>query len=318
MENAAFNSNTPGSFEAVSTELKQAYASGDYTTIQKYTDQASNDLLAIYGNIQTSEEAAFFQLTNSSDKTPYWLSIAGPASDPIGYMWFYTAPFASSAASSESAGGSAPITQPVIQIGTFSKNAQTLGISNTILDSNFAQLTAGAIATVFATVVSKFLARRIGGMLVAPAVEAAIAAGGIALVNGQVLAGILWRTIATLLASAIGFAVVGAVVFYLVMFIANVVFKNYKVCVNIYNWDLTQAYLISSDWALDNAKIDGGTSAQEIQLPSASSRLFEEVPSLCTDDEGTVTMPDGMVVPAPNSIYQYASLVFDNGSFHPP
>lgn len=108
--------------------------------------------------------------------------------------------------------------------------------------------------------------------------------------------------------------VAGAIVFYLVMFIINFVYRAYKVAFNIYNWDVNTSYVINDSYT-DNAVIDGGGSWTTIDLPSAA-RKFERqhvVQECLLTTSDTIKMPDGLVVPTKDTIYQYAAIIYDNG-----
>ncbi|KAK4152991.1 hypothetical protein C8A00DRAFT_34249 [Chaetomidium leptoderma] len=287
--NEAQVTNGYGLFGAVPPELHQAYLSGDYATIQKYTDMTSNDLNPIYQNIAEKAEKAFFRVTNPSNQTVYWLSIAGPTDKPYGYMWTYCAPVPHGLVGD-------PVTQPVVQFGSYSANANTLGISNVVWDNSTAQLAAAGIATTVMTVVTKYMKKRIAGLLVPEAVDGAVAEAGAEVVAEGIISSAAWASIASTIGGFIVGAVAGAIVYFLVMYIVNFVHKAYKIAVNIYNWDPKNAYVIES-WYSDNAILDGDQAFNPVVLPHASN---------------TITMPDGMVVPTLDTVYQYAAIVFDN------
>jgi hypothetical protein len=251
--------NTPGVLGAVPPELHKAYLDGDYTTIQKFADISSNDFNPIYGNIQKNAEKAFFPVINPSDNTQYWLAIAGPADKPYGYMWTYC-PAISSDGSTE---------QPVVQIGSYSANANTLWVSNSVWDNSIAQLAAGAIATVVITTTAKYIQKRILGLLVDEAVEEAVAEAGAELIAEEVVTTAAWETIAAVVGGVAVGLVAGALVFFLIMFIVSFVYKAYKVAVNIHNWDPNNAYVVDS-WYGDNAIIDGSQAFSPIILPPPS------------------------------------------------
>jgi len=253
----------------VNSTLKNAYANGDYNTIRAQNSIASNDLNPIYGNIQARSDGAFFQVTNPSDGVHYYLSIAGPANAPTAYMWSYVAPDFSVPAPAN--GETAVPQQPVAQFGTLSMNSSMLGISNQIWDNTYAQLTAGAIATIAMTTTSKFIQNRIKGMLTAEAEEAALGAAGEELVAEGVVEAATWVTITAAVGGLVVGAVVGAIVFFLIMFIINFVDKTYTLAVNINNWDLNAAYLVSLDYT-DNAVIDGDTPFTPTQIPPPTSK----------------------------------------------
>lgn len=198
-------------------------------------------------------------MINPSDNTQYWLSIAGPASKPYGYMWTYC-PAISSDGSTE---------QPVVQIGSYSANANTLWVSNSVWNNSTAQLAADAIATVVITTTAKYIQKRILGLLVDEAVEEAVAEAGAELIAEEVVTTVAWETIAAVVGGVAVGLVAGALVFFLIMFIVSFVYKAYKVAVNIHNWDPNNAYIVDS-WYGDNAIIDGSQAFSPIILPPPS------------------------------------------------
>ncbi|MCJ1387103.1 hypothetical protein MMC17_010232 [Xylographa soralifera] len=287
--------NTPGSFGAVPPDLRQAYIDGNYSKIQEYNNKTSNDLNPIYGNIQNHAEKAFVQVINPSNNTPYWLSIAGPANKPYGYMWTYVAPTTTSSeagSSSNNAGGTSAHNQWLSS--ALSLPTQT----HWLWDNSLAQLGVGAIATIVMTTVSKYIKNRITGALVGDAADAAIADAGAELVAEAVVAPAVWITVTGFIGGLVVGAVVGAIVFFLIMYIINFVYKAYKVAFNIYNWDLDHDYIINSQYTGDNAVLDGDQAFEATSLPTPSNYI---------------TMPDGLKVPTADTIYQYASFIYDNG-----
>ncbi|CAM1504824.1 Fc.00g024150.m01.CDS01 [Cosmosporella sp. VM-42] len=282
-----------GTASAATPEMMHAYRTGDYNTIQRLTDQTSEDLNPIYGNIQNNAKGAFFQVTNPSDGVDYWMSIAGPADNPSGYMWIYC-PQSPPAANGKDQGHVA--TAPVVQLGTYSTNTTQLGISNQIIDNSTITETAATIATMVMSTVTKFMQKRMGGAAVDVAAEEAVVEGGEALVAEEVVEAGIWVGIAGSFVPLLVGLVAGAAAFYLILFVVDFIYKTYKVAINIYNWDTSNSWIIEQDYT-DNGDIDGGQDFKKITIPAPSN---------------SIKMPSGMTIPTKDTIYQYASIIYQN------
>ncbi|RYP84836.1 hypothetical protein DL770_005129 [Monosporascus sp. CRB-9-2] len=272
-------------YGSIPTELKAAYQSGNYNTIRDYADKAKSDIMPIYRNMQQRAERAFFKMYNDSDKRYYYMSISGPRSNPVGYMWCYCPDV--------TVGGTV---QPAFTIGTYSVTSKTLGISNGVWDSNWVKAGASALAAVLAGFLGKFAFNRIRGMVINAAATAAAAATGRALVAAGVISGSFWASVAGVAAGLIVGAVVGAAAYFLVAFITDFVLREYRIAINIYNWDVRSGYIVTHYHA-DNGIFSGGGTFRKSELPIPGN---------------TVRMPDGTVKPTPQTIYQYGEFVMEN------
>ncbi|PYI11662.1 hypothetical protein BO78DRAFT_425583 [Aspergillus sclerotiicarbonarius CBS 121057] len=274
------------SMASIPSALKEAYRAGNYQTIQEYNDKSTSDMNPIYENIHQNQDGAFFKIHNESDNRDYWMSISGDWLKPDGYMWCYCPDSASS--------GRAATTM-VAQVGTFSTNAQTLGISNKILESSWSNVTSSTMATVLASIVGKYLYNRISGMVIDQAAASATAAAGEYLVEAGIISSAFWAGIAGTAAGLIVGAVVGAAAYYLVSYIADFVSRDYWVGVNIHNWETDTTYTVT-DYYFDNAQISGGGVFQEETLTNGGSE---------------VVLPNGMATTDQN-IFSYVVLFMKN------
>jgi hypothetical protein len=291
---------------------------GDYATIQKFADMGTTDLSPIYGNMELNGDKAFVQVINQSDQIPYMLSASSD-----GWMWVYATPESTESTISARIGDDPVPANHVVQLGTFSRNAKTLGVSNFIWDSTVANLTAGALSTIFATVFGNYVKKRISGVAAEAALEGAAEEAGAELVaEGVVEAGVM-ASIATTLAPLLAGAIVGAIVFFLVMFIANFFFRKYKIAVNIYNWDKANTWVIT-EWYGDNAALDSSRPWTQTVLPPVSSKCNPESNhplhlSVVTHDQlslGQVPLPNGFAPTTGAEVASWATIIFDNGTLH--
>ncbi|KAJ9621047.1 hypothetical protein H2203_007634 [Taxawa tesnikishii (nom. ined.)] len=147
-----------GSINLVSPELVDAFKKGDYNTIQQYTDKATNDLAPIWDNIRVHGKQAFIEVINKSDGVRYQLSPAGRN----GWVWVYTKPNGPSGPIESDTLGDQPSFDHVVQLGSFSANSKTLGISDQLWSNTTLQLAAGAVSAIFMMTFSSFIKSRIG------------------------------------------------------------------------------------------------------------------------------------------------------------
>lgn len=244
--------------------LQKAYQSGDYNTIQNYTTMAANDLNPIYQNIQNQQDAAFFKMKNESDGTIYSMSISGHPDNPDGYMWVYAYPpnadsgsSGNSVASGSSGTSNGPKVTLVAQIGTYSSSGQTLSISNRIWGDTTIEVTGSIISTIVTSVVFKYLKNFMTSQDSSSAMESAAAAAGDELVEDGIVTAVDWTAMAAGVCSLGMGIVAGAVVFFLFMFITNVIDITFTIAVDIYNWDTNHSYIVNAPYE-DNAVISSG------------------------------------------------------------
>lgn len=260
--NVAIDPSENGSFGSVPMALKKAYAAGDYHTIRDYATKSANDINPIYENMRQNAEKAFFKLHNDSDNRDYYLSISGPRSKPTGYYWAYCP---------DVTNGQTRATEPAGQIGVYSTNSQTLGISNKIWGSKWANIGVGALTSVLVGLAARYAYNRIAGMVIEAAADAAAVATGEALVAAGVISSAAWAGIAGLAAGFIVGAVIGAAAFFLFNFLADFIVRDYWVAVNIYNWDLKNTYKVTQ-YHEDNSEWAGGGSFKVINLEVGGSK----------------------------------------------
>jgi hypothetical protein len=254
----------------VPPELVGAFKKGDYVTIERYSDISARDLDPIFANMQQHGDNAWIQIINKSNQTPYWISIAGPSGNPTGYMWAYTPP----APNKSTAVGDDPSFIHTVQVGTLSKNSKFLGVSNQLWDNKALSVTAAVISTIVTTVMTRYIAGRIANTAFAAAMTSAINAAGAKLVTLGIVTQAGWLAGATTAAKVVGGGVGGAILTLLIMFIADFVWREYKCCINVYNW--TNKDVSVSDWWGDNARIDNDQNFVKAGLPLMTSMCISE------------------------------------------
>jgi len=165
------------SFNFIPQELVNAFREGNYNVIDDYSSLSAADMDPIYGNMQQNGDAAWVQIVNKSNNTPYWISIAGPPTAPTGYMWAYTPP----SPSRDADVGDDPSYIHTVQVGTLSRNSKFLGVSNQLWDNKALSVTASVISTIVSAVLTRFISGRIAGTAFGAAMTNAIAKAGTAL-----------------------------------------------------------------------------------------------------------------------------------------
>ncbi|RAL00008.1 uncharacterized protein BO80DRAFT_465721 [Aspergillus ibericus CBS 121593] len=289
-------------FCSYSDDIKNAFKDGDYNYLSKNRDTVATDLNPVYGNFQQNGDQAFFTVTNPSNNTDYQLSIAGPTTAPYAYMWVYTDPSRIDAArrGQNDAGPGDHTLQPVVQYGTLSMNGSTLGIQNSILEEKWFELGAAVISLAFGKVIGKAIFNRIeqgASAAFADIISAAVDATGLELAEAGVISTALWDGIASLAVTMSIELAAGVAIYFLILFIANIVYREYKIVFNIRNWDPDNDYIIDTSPAGYNEQLDGNQDWEETIIPRPSH---------------TVTMPDGITVISKESICMYSSYIYVN------
>lgn len=208
-------------------------------------------------------------------------------------MWIY-AP--EKEATVSASGGNDSSTTRVAQFGTLSVNSNTLGISNQVWGNTNVHFGAGTLAVVVMTVVTKFIKRRLTSALAGEAVETAAGAAateaGTELAVEGVVEAATWITITASIAGLVVGIAAGIAAYYLIMFIANFVWKSYRISISIHNWS-SNDYIVDSYYA-DNAKIEGEKEFKETRLPAAGS-MFSPLLLLSITDICRVHQNAGLI-----------------------
>ncbi|KAI1084717.1 hypothetical protein F5B20DRAFT_591754 [Whalleya microplaca] len=266
-------SEQPSFIVEVSREVKKAHADGNYTAIEEARRKTSIDFNPILENFRQREENAWVKVKNPSDGVEYFVSFAGPASNPYAYFWQYTYQPATGS-------NGDPKVQPVQQFGNLSVNGKYMGVSFGLWKNDKFQLSLAAITTLF-------------GYTIADVVEKV----GVKAIAENILSSKLWAVVRPLLRSLVYEMIGGSIVGLLIIFIAQFIYKEYKVSITIYNWDLQNDYVIEDSPAGYNEKLDGDKEWEALTIPRPTN---------------SYKPPDGYPIPTIDTIYQYAGYVFIN------
>jgi hypothetical protein len=256
-------------FNFIPPNLEKAFKDGDHQAVDRISQAGAKDMDPIYANIQQHEDQGWVQIVNVSNNTPYWISIGGDPANPSGYMWTYTDPALTKTLSADSSDD--PGYVHTVQVGTLSRNTKFLGISNQLWDNKALAGTVAAISTIVTAVLTRYIARRIAGTAFAEALTQATLRAGQALITRGIVTEASWLAGGVFAAKFVGGALAGAALTLLLMFIAEFVYREYKCCINIYNWS-DKSLTVAAYWG-DNERIDDDQSFVRGALPSASSTL---------------------------------------------
>lgn len=237
-------------FDFVPPELEKAYQQGDAASIEKFNQKAAKDFDPIYANIRDKEEEAWFKVMNESNNTPYWMSIAGNPNDPSAWMWTYTdpKPVPTSSDSDDSF-------VRVVQVGTLSKNTKFLGVSMQLWNNKAVSLPIEAISQVVTYIMSSFIVNKLARMPFIQAVTQATLRAGARLIGRGIVTRVAWGLISLVANEIVVGAVAGALLAWLVMFIVDFLWREYRVEFNIFNY--TQKAITAVEFWGDNGKVDG-------------------------------------------------------------
>ncbi|KAJ4313382.1 hypothetical protein N0V94_006966 [Neodidymelliopsis sp. IMI 364377] len=253
-------------FNFIPPDLEKAFKDGDHQAVDRISQAGAKDMDPVYANIQQHEDQGWVQIVNVSNNTPYWISIGGDPANPSGYMWTYTDPALTKTLSADSSDD--PGYVHTVQVGTLSRNTKFLGISNQL----------------------------IAGTAFAEALTQATLKAGQALITRGIVTEASWLAGGVFAAKFVGGALAGAALTLLLMFIAEFLYREYKCCINKYNWS-DKSLVVAAYWG-DNERIDNDQYFVRGALPSAST---------------TITMPDGTKAPTTGStVVSYSTYVSCN------
>ncbi|KAF0320301.1 hypothetical protein GQ607_012397 [Colletotrichum asianum] len=290
---AVSDNNQPSSYtNFVTQELQQAYWNADYDVINTYQSKTSSDLNPIFTSIQQNGVQAF-SLVQDTDGTPYYLAYSGTADSPTGYMWSYTDPMQQALANGSAAASPPPVYNSAVSCGTLSMTGQMLGVSSWIFSSPVL-LIPSVLALAVAKIVFNAVKKQLAGDAAEVAIEDASTEASSDLVAEGAVDVAAETAMADLFVAAATGLIVGAIIFFLVLFIVNFIFKNFQLQFRIFNWDDQHAWAVQAEFG-SNEIISGGF--KTAQLSKSSS---------------TVKLPNGFVIPAANQEVAYANYVFQN------
>ncbi|KAF4604546.1 hypothetical protein EYR40_003320 [Pleurotus pulmonarius] len=280
------------------------------SSIEQKRAQAQKDLQPIYDNISKNGESAWTLVEHDSQK--YYVSWTASAT-----MWAYVKDQPQDSSKSL-AGQDPPMTKTsVISVGSYSKTSNLLGISGYIWKNIPITVVASAIALTFVFFMRGLISDGVAWGIEFAATqlaEAAVAAGveelaiaipaSVAGAGGLIIAGII-----------------GVALFFAVMALASIIFRQYFLTVNIFNFDPSNQWK-SLSWYSDNANISNGEwKAESIPefTPACKSALpvYSFLPEQRNNFVGTasgVSPPGFSPVENFENVVTYLSMAFENDS----
>ncbi|KAF9462753.1 hypothetical protein BDZ94DRAFT_1236707 [Collybia nuda] len=261
-------SQAEGHYWLFPSEIKQAILGQDVANVRAAKEKHADDLKATLDLLKTKQKNAFKTVTNPSRKQGYQL-----CETDTGIMWTYPV-------NVQNADKKYKVT---VAVGSFSKNANIIGISTTVFGWIPAQIAAAVVSSVAAEAVATFVAQRLAGVAFPAAlafVEALVAsvleAVGIAVWSPSSLSASWSSTLYPSLK------------------------KKFGLEVNIHNWSTMEEWVVT-EWFGDNADIQDAKSAtepfQKVELPRIT---------------GKIVMPDGTNTASSDLITSYAAYTVIN------
>ncbi|KAJ4477431.1 hypothetical protein J3R30DRAFT_3291546 [Lentinula aciculospora] len=235
---------------------QSAWANNDMSTVENLKIKASQDLLPIYTNIANNGDSAWTEV-EGDDGEIYYLSWTNN-----GVIWSYT-PTASNSVTKVAATDTTKAgttTNTIISIGSYSTTSNFLGISLFNWSNVPTTVISAGIALGFA-----YLVRPI----IQTGVEMGLAAAADLLAEGLAAAGM--ESAAVLVPSSV--ATVGGVVIAGVLGIAlalgcialaSVIFKQYFLIINVYNFDIVHQWTTVQHYEDNSVVSNGGWQDQTI------------------------------------------------------
>ncbi|KAF9056733.1 hypothetical protein BDP27DRAFT_1242393 [Rhodocollybia butyracea] len=221
------------------SNTRQQWASNNMAAINSKRTQAQRDLQPIYDNIKNNGEKAWSLFESAGQR--YYISWSGNNA-----VWAYVKDEPSTTRADE-------LKQSIISIGSYSANSQLLGMSGYIWSNLPIQIVASAIALVFVVLM---------GPLITEGVAWGISFAAAWLTQAAAMAGV--EALAVLIPASVASAggliiagIIGVAVFLAVLWLSSIIFRQYFLTVNIFNFDSNHIWS-TIDWYADNAEITNG------------------------------------------------------------
>lgn len=259
-------------------KVRDVYQHNDFAQLKALEKAAQKDLQAVYENVSRNGEKAWTKVRK--DGKEFYLSWS-----QSGCMWAYPEK------TSVGGGVNGETQQAVIQIGTYSKSTNILGIHSYNLTLS-AILIESSIALIVALAVSRIIAQGLGFAVAALSLYLCEAAAAIGLESFS------FAISAAALAN-LAVALVFAIVFIGLTYLWNWLNRKYTIRLQIFNWDDKNSWE-SAGYYFSNAKICGGDQEEPFTLPK-----------MIKPDE-TVLPPGFDPVEVMDSVCYYAVIVWEN------
>ncbi|EJD47691.1 hypothetical protein AURDEDRAFT_123282 [Auricularia subglabra TFB-10046 SS5] len=267
-------------------QTQNAWSKNDMPTIEKLRQQAQEDLLPIYANINIKGDDAWVEV-ESEDKETYYVSYT-----TNGVIWAYT----QDQPGSEGTTDGAPTKDVIVSIGSYSTTANFLGISLYNWKNLPTTIISALVGLGFAYLVRPII--QVG-------VEMGIAAAANLLVEGLAAAGVESAAILVpaSVASTGGLIIAGILGVALVLgciALASVIFKQYFLIFNIYNFDTGHQWTTVQHYE-DNSVVSNGAWTDQSIAPFVEAG-------------GKIAPPGFNPVTTLNNVVTYLNVNFQNDS----
>lgn len=296
-----FDSSTaiPTAVDIIPQDLKLAYQKGDYAAIQRFRDQNGKDMKGIYHNLEKNGDNAWVQTTDPHTQRPLFICITGQPNQPDGWMWVYALEdITNSAVHAMSDSGNTGFIN-TIQIGTLSRNTKMLGVSMTMWDNTILNTTiAGATSAV-----AWFWGHYVSDILKKIPTPAALSNAFARVAARLPSVGVAANRIGTWLAAypksikVFRAGLIGLIITFLFQYLADFVYRTYRISINIYNWS-SRNFVVDSFFG-SNEKLSGDDDFLPGAIPAASVAAG-------------IPLPGGMSGVASGTAVSYASYVYEN------
>jgi hypothetical protein len=233
--------------EFLDHDTQASWAKNDMATIEALRLQASNELLPIYANIEQNGNAAWTEVQDPASGQIYYLSWT---SNGVIWSYLYGQNPTSVAAAAD---GPPPTTTSIVTIGSYSKTANFLGISTYNWSNIPTTVVSGIIALGFVYLVRPIIQT---GIEMGIALAANLLAEGLAAAGAESAAILVPASVASagglVIAGILGIALmVGCIA------LASVIFRQYFLVVNVYNFDPNNAWATVQHYD-DNSVVANG------------------------------------------------------------
>ncbi|KAI3596378.1 hypothetical protein WG66_003082 [Moniliophthora roreri] len=216
---------------------RQQWANNDVAAITAKRDQAQKELQPIYDNIQKNGENAWVLLEYEGDQ--YYASWTETAT-----VWAYVKEQQSDSQASDE------VKTSIISIGSYAANSELLGLSGYVWNNLPITITAGIISAAIVYLMRSLIAEGITWGISFAASRLAQAA---AAVGSQQLAALVPASVARLGGLIVG-GVLGVALFLAIMWLSDILFRQYFLTVSVFNFDPDHAWNTIA-WYDDNAEI---------------------------------------------------------------
>ncbi|ESK82696.1 pyk10-binding protein 1 [Moniliophthora roreri MCA 2997] len=260
---------------------KQQWRNNDFGAINAKREAAKQDLAPLYEDIKNNGSNAWYELGISGERYYFVSSIHA-------IIWAYVKDEQSAKQADDG------LKTSIISIGSYSANAGIVGLSGYVWNNLPINLGAAAIAMAFTVLLQPLIAQGIAWGIAFAAAQLAQAAAAAGL---PALAALVPASVATLGGLIIG-AIIGVALFFAVMWLADFLFRQYLLTVEVFNFDSDHVWN-SISWYSDNAQI--------------SNDEWKTVPIPKYAPAGNQVYPPGFYPPTTvENVVTYLSIAFIN------